>query len=95
MANSEQDLPGLAIIDDNDENSKALEGNGQKKIHSLFDINILVKSLPLSPLKSASCFLSLRELRAMHGADSVVLSDIVRPDDELLQKGRLWYKTQS
>merc|ERR1719341_791386 len=28
-----------------------------------------------------------RELRAMHGADSVVLSDIVRPDDELLQKG--------
>jgi len=28
-----------------------------------------------------------RELRAMHGAESVVLSDIVRPDDELLQKG--------
>ena len=24
----------------------------------------------------------------MHGAESVVLSDIVRPDDELLQKGR-------
>ena len=23
----------------------------------------------------------------MHGAESVVLSDIVRPDDELLQKG--------
>merc|ERR1712240_390174 len=27
-----------------------------------------------------------RELRAMHGADSVILSDIVRPDDQLLEK---------
>ena len=31
--------------------------------------------------------LTTRELRAMHGADSVILSDIVRPDDQLLEKG--------
>ena len=31
--------------------------------------------------------LSSRELRAMHGAESVVLSDIVRPDAGELEKG--------
>ena len=89
MGNLEQDLPGLIIID----------------VIAIFLIVVIIifstvaQSIPppgyfllfiafgATPIQDG---FSLRELRAMHGAESVVLSDIVRPDDELLQKGRRW-----
>ena len=36
-----------------------------------------------------------RELRKLHGEESVVLSDIIKPGDEELAKGELWPLTKT
>ena len=95
MGNLEQDLPGLIIID-----FIAIILIIFIIIFSTVALSIplprpdisITSILPFIAFGATSILdgFSLRELRAMHGAESVVLSDIVRPDDELLQKGRRW-----